>query len=255
MSYVVAIRTAAGLVLAADNRTNAGADQISTFRKLHVFERPGEKYVALAIVGNLSLAQGLIAELRGQDRGGKPKKGVDLLDAANMGDVARTIGQAIRTLEAQEGPALTRHGVAFDVAVLAAGQIGKERHRLFQIYPAGNHIEASDDAPYFQIGDRKYGKAILDQTVSADASLGVAVRAALLSMDATMQSNATVGPPIDLLALARGQWKPALLKRLGADDPYFAELRRRWSDGVKDLVTSLPDPPGLMRAISRGPGE
>jgi putative proteasome-type protease len=251
MSYAVGIRTTEGLVLAADSRTNAGPDQVSSFRKLHVFERPGDKFIVAAIVGNLSLAQALAAELRGQDGRGRPKKGVDLLDAPTMADAARLAGQAIRALEAQDGPALTRHGVAFDVTVLIGGQIGKERHRLFQVYPAGNYIEAADDTPFFQIGERKYGKPVLDQTVAADSTLGAAVRAALLSMDATIQNNATVGWPADAVAVAKDQWRPAFMKRVGPDDPYVAEIRRRWADGVKDLITALPDPPGLARTAGR----
>lgn len=254
MSYALGILSHEGLVLAADSRTNAGPDHVSTFRKLHVFERPGEKFVALAVAGNLSLAQALIAELRGQDRAGRPKKGIDILDAPSMADAARITGQAIRAIETADGGALTRHGVAFDVTVLAAGQIGKERPRLFQIYPAGNFIEASTDAPYLQIGERKYGRAVLDQALHPDTTLGAAMRAALLSFDATIQGNATVGFPIDVLALARDSWKPAILKRVMADDAYFAEIRRRWSDGVKDLITALPDPPGLPRSNGRGSG-
>lgn len=247
MSYALGIRTESGVVLAADSRTNAGPDQVSSFRKLHVFEKPGEKFIAAAIVGNLSLAQALMADLRGQDNRGRPKKGFDLLEASSMADAARMTGQAIRALEAQDGGALTRHGVAFDVTVLIGGQIGKERPRLFQVYPAGNFIEASNETPYFQIGERKYGKPVLDQTLSADSALGAAVRAALLSMDATIHNNATVGWPADVLALPRDQWRPAYLKRVGLDDPFLAELRRRWSEGVKDLLTSLPDPPGLAQ--------
>jgi putative proteasome-type protease len=253
MSYALGVRTAAGLVLAADSRTNAGPDQVSSFRKLHVFERPGEKFIAAAIVGNLSLAQALVAELRGQDARGRPNKGIGLLDAPTMADAARLTGQAIRNLEAQDGGALTRHGVAFDVTVLIGGQIGKERHRLFHVYPAGNFIEASDDAPFFQVGERKYGKPVLDQTLNADSTLGAAIRAALLSMDATIQNNATVGWPADILALPKDQWRPAYLKRLGPDDGFLAELRRRWADGVKDLITALPDPPGLGRNGGRPP--
>lgn len=251
MSYAVAIRTAEGLVFAADSRTNAGPDHVSSFRKLHIFERPGDKFIVTAIVGNLSLAQALSAELRGQDGRGRPKKGVDLLEAPTMADAARLAGQAIRALEAQDGGALSRHGVSFDVTALIGGQIGKERPRLFQVYPAGNFIEAPEETSHFQIGERKYGKAILDQTLSHDTTLGAAVRAALLSMDATVQNNATVGWPADVLALPRDQWRPAYLKRLAGDDPFLAELRRRWSDGVKDLVTALPDPPGLARNPSR----
>jgi putative proteasome-type protease len=247
MSYALGIRTAEGVVLAADSRTNAGPDQVSSFRKLHIFEKPGEKFIAAAIVGNLSLAQSLVAELRGQDSTGRPRKSVNLLDAPSMSDAARLTGQAIRGLEATDGGALSRHGVAFDVTVLIGGQIGKERHRLFQVYPAGNFIEATPETPFFQVGERKYGKPVLDQTVNAESSLGAAVRAALLSMDATIQNNATVGWPADIAAVPKDQWKPAYLKRIAADDPFASELRRRWADGVKDLITSLPDPPGLAR--------
>lgn len=251
MSYAVAIRTADGLVFAADSRTNAGPDHVSSFRKLHVFEKPGEKFIAAAIVGNLSLAQALVAELRGQDGRGRPKKGVDLLEAASMTDAARMTGQAIRALEAQDGGALSRHGVSFDVTVLIGGQIGKERPRLFQVYPAGNFIEAPDETPYLQIGERKYGKAILDQTVMLDSTLGAAVRAAVLSMDATILNNATVGWPADVLALPRDQWRPGYFKRLEPGDAFVTELRRRWADGVRDLITALPDPPGLARPAAR----
>jgi putative proteasome-type protease len=251
MSYALGIQTVEGLVLAADSRTNAGADQVSSFRKLHVFEKPGEKFIAAAIVGNLSLAQALAAELRGQDLRGRPKKGFALLDATSMADAARITGEAIRALEAQDGPALSRHGVSFDVTVLIGGQTGKERHRLFQVYPAGNYIEATDETPFFQIGERKYGKPVLDQTLRADTALGAAVRAALLSMEATIHNNATVGWPADILALPRDQWRPGYLRRITPDDPYLAELRRRWGAGVQDLITSLPDPPGLARPGGR----
>jgi putative proteasome-type protease len=242
MSYALGIRVDEGIVLAADGRTNAGVDQVSTFKKLHVFEKPGEKIIALAVIGNLSLAQSLLTELRGSERGARTKpRQSEILEAGSMLEAARLIGQTIRGLESTDGAALARHNVAFDITVIAAGQIGKERPRLFLVYPAGNFIEASDDAPYFQIGERKYGKSILDLGVSEGAPLSNAVKSALLSCDVTLQNNATVGLPVDLLVFKRDAWRPQLLRRFGPYDPYWAELKRRWGSGAKKLFTELPE--------------
>ncbi|HAH08755.1 MAG TPA: peptidase [Alphaproteobacteria bacterium] len=247
MSYALGIRVEDGLILAADSRTNAGPDHVSAFRKLHVFERPGERLIGLAVIGNLSLAQSLVAVLRGNGAAaGRPKSlATEFMEASSMTDAVRIVGEAVRAVELRDGAALSRHNITFDVTVLAGGQIGKERHRLFQVYPAGNFIEASEDAPYFQIGERKYGKAVLDQTIQARTDLSSAYCAALLSMDATMQNNATVGPPIDILALERDRLRPSIAKRVLDDDQHMADVRRRWSAGIRDLVSVLPEPPGL----------
>jgi putative proteasome-type protease len=244
MSYALGIKTKHGLVFAADSRTNAGPDQMSSFRKLHVFERPGERFMAIAAVGNLSLAQSLLTALRAN--GGESKsRGQPLLEAPDMMSAATLVGQALRALETREGPSLSRHNVPFDVTVILGGQVAGEPPRLFLLYPAGNFIEAPEDAPFFQIGERKYGKPVLDLTITAHATLSVAVKAALLSCDATVQNNATVGMPVDLLALPAGQFSPSLLRRYAPEDPFFAQLRRKWREGVNDLITSLPDVPNV----------
>lgn len=243
MSYALGLRTEEGLVLAADSRTNAGADQVSVFRKLHVFEKPGERFLVLAVIGNLSLAQALISELRAQcGRQARARTGAaSLIDAVSMSEAARSVGQAIRALEAQESHALARHGVAFDVTALLGGQIGRDKHRLFQIYPAGNFIEAGDEVPYFQIGERKFGKPVLDLAASSEASLAQAVKLALLSFDATVQNNATVGLPVDLIAMPRDRFSAVLQRRFAADDPYWGQLRRDWQEGTRALLAGLPE--------------
>src|SRR6185436_7522431 len=184
MSYGLGIRVDEGLIFAADNRTSAGIDQVSASRKMYVFERAGERFLVLITAGNLSITQALIHRLSGDGdgakRGGKSAESV-LLKPPNLFACAEAVGHALREIERNEAAPLARHGVPFDVSLILGGQIKGERPKLFLIYPPGNFIEAADETPYVQIGERKYGKPILDRTLTFQTPLATAAKAALLS--------------------------------------------------------------------------
>src|SRR5512139_467813 len=199
MTYCCGILVRDGLVMIADTRTNAGLDNISTFRKLHVYTQPGERIMALASSGNLSLSQTVRSTLiEGVDN---PETGEreTLLNSPTMFQAAQRIGRIDLTIHNAEGKALEAALVDHDVAFLFGGQIKGERLRLFMIYSAGNFIECTTDTPYLQIGEHKYGKPVLDRAIKFDTDLYDALKIGLVSMDSTMRSNIGVGLPIDIL--------------------------------------------------------
>jgi putative proteasome-type protease len=234
MTYGVGILLEGGLVFASDSRTNAGVDQVSTFRKMTVWERPGERVLVMLTAGNLSLSQGVIHLL---DNG----MGERLHAAATMVEAARVVGEAVREVEMRDGEALRRHHTDFNLSLIFGGQIAGERPRLFNIYAAGNFIEASPETPYFQIGEIKYGKPILDRVITQGSSVAQATKCALISFDSTIRSNLSVGLPIDLACVERDQLR-ARRRSVGEDDAYFAGLRRHWSDGLRRVFSEMPDP-------------
>lgn len=245
MSYGLAIRVDEGLIFAADSRTNAGIDQVSSSRKIHVFERAGERFIALISAGNLSVTQAVMHRLKSDHGSAKrsaktPER--SLLKAENMFACAEAVGHALREVERGEAAPLARHGVPFDVSMILGGQIKGERPRLFLIYPPGNFIEVGDEAPFVQIGERKYGKPILDYVLTSKASLATAAKAAALSFDATIRSNAAVGLPIDLIAYVKDSFGNAVQRKMGADDPYLRALRARWGEAVSQSFSAMPDP-------------
>ena len=221
MTYCVGILTRHGLVLAADSRTNAGVDHIATVRKLALFERPGERIMALLSAGNLATTQAVVT-LLGQRLGGG--QGTQDLDAADtMFDAARMVGAVLREVIRHDGEHVQPHGDPGG-SFLFGGQLAGGRHRLFLIYPAGNFIEATPETPFLQIGETKYGKPILDRVITYEASLPAAAKCALLSFDATMRSNLSVAPPIDLLCYRAGSLRADVRIDIQDDDPYFAAL-------------------------------
>ena len=200
MTYCVGILTRHGLVLAADSRTNAGVDHIATVRKLALFERPGARIMALLSAGNLATTQAVVT-LLSQRRGGA-QSAHDLDAAATLFDGARIVGAVLREVIQHDGKHVQPHGDP-SACFLFAGQLEGGRHRLFLIYPAGNFIEATPETPFLQVGETKYGKPILDRVITYEASLAAAAKCALLSFDATIRSNLSVAPPIDLLCYRR----------------------------------------------------
>ena len=203
MTYCVGLLVKDGLVMLADTRTNAGLDNISTFRKLHVFERAEEKLMAVATAGNLAFTQAVISFLReGVELGGKMQT---LLDQPNMFKAAQFIGEVIRHVYRTDGPALEQTGASLDVSMLFGGQMPGQPPRLFMLYRAGNFIEATSDTPYLQIGEHKYGKPILDRAIRHTTDLYDGLKLALISMDSTMRSNLGVGLPLDVVMLRDGQ--------------------------------------------------
>ena len=241
MTYCVGLLVKDGLVMLADTRTNAGLDNISTFRKLHVFERAGEKLMAVATAGNLAFTQAVISFLReGVELGGKMQT---LLDQPNMFKAAQFIGEVIRHVYRTDGPALEQTGASLDVSMLFGGQMPGQPPRLFMLYRAGNFIEATSDTPYLQIGEHKYGKPILDRAIRHTTDLYDGLKLALISMDSTMRSNLGVGLPLDVVMLRDGQTGWELSRRIDAGDNYFHDLSERWSAALRQAHNNIPRPP------------
>ncbi|MFT3788982.1 MAG: hypothetical protein QM770_22885 [Tepidisphaeraceae bacterium] len=236
MTYCLGILTKDGLVMAGDSRTNAGNDQVNTTRKMHTFCKPGDRAIVLLTSGSLSCAQSIVTLLQRDF-----DKGEGLASVENMYDAARCVGEAVRTVAKLDREHLERDQYSFNTNVLLAGQIGSTPHELYMIYPQGNPLRATEDAPFLQIGEVKYGRPILDRGIRFDrTSLQDATRYALISLDSTMKSNATVGPPIDLLVYKSGDLDLKRRLRLDIDHPLLQDIRQRWDKALRDAVNVLP---------------
>jgi putative proteasome-type protease len=249
MTYCCGILVADGLVMIADTRTNAGLDDISTYRKLHLFHGEGRHAIAIATAGNLSATQNVVNLLAEGVEGGEPHGPeapvvVNRIDEApTMYAVAQLVGRAVRQVRRVDTDAYEQESVAFQVSFLVGGQVGKERPRLFMVYSAGNFIECSADAPYLQIGEHKYGKPILDRAVTYRSDLYDALKIGLISMDSTLKSNLGVGLPIDIAVVRRDAHAFEVQARIEASDPYFRDLRERWSAALRAAHAGIPRPP------------
>jgi len=242
MTYCVGLRLKDGLVMLSDTRTNAGVDNIATFAKMHIVEKPGERLMCLMSAGNLALTQAvvnLVTEGFGSATAGQGER---LLTVPSMFAAAQLAGEAVRKVYGVHGEAMRAQNVAFDVAFLLGGQIQGRAMRLFHIYAAGNFIEATEDTPYLQIGEHKYGKPILDRAARYETDLYDAIKLVLVSMDSTLRSNLTVGLPVDLLVYRRDAIKVDIRRRIGEDDPYFRHLREQWSTALRDAYRAIPRP-------------
>ena len=244
MTYCCGILVRDGLVMIADTRTNAGLDNVSTFRKLHVFSKPGERILASS--GNLGLSQSVVSTLNEGLTHAHTGEVETLLNAPTMFQAAQRIGRAIRQVQEREAPALEASDVRFDVSFLFGGQIKGERLRLYMIYSAGNFIECTTDTPYLQIGEHKYGKPILDRAITHGIDLYDALKIGLISMDSTMRSNIGVGMPIDLIVVRRDTCTAELAFRIELGEPYFHDLRERWSAALRAAHKAIPRPPYKM---------
>ena len=245
MTYCVGLDLQGGLVLLSDTRTNAGVDNVSTFSKMHVIEAPGERVIALLTAGNLAVSQAVVNLLNeGVELQASPET---LSTVPSMFRAAQLVGEAVRRVYVKDGEAMQAQNVSFDVSILLGGQIKDRQMRLFQVYSAGNFIEATPDTPFLQIGEHKYGKPILDRVVRADMALEDGVKVVLISMDSTLRSNLSVGLPMDLLVYRRGTLKIELRRRLTEEDPYFRMVRDRWSAALREAYQALPRP-GWMGA-------
>ena len=240
MTYCLGILLSSGLVLASDSRTNAGVDQIAKVRKLAVFEQPGARVIALLSAGNLATTQSVVTTFK--EGLGCADGGCDLDQAKTLFDAARMVGQVLREVMARDADHVQAVGDP-SASFLLGGQIVGERPRLFQIYSAGNFIEASPRTPFLQIGETKYGKPILDRTVNFELDMTRAAKAAILSFDATMRSNLSVAPPIDLLCYRADSLSAETKVKLNNEDPYFAALSEGYGRGLLELVDGLPSPP------------
>lgn len=247
MTYCCGILVRDGLVMMADTRTNAGLDNISTFRKLHVFRTPGERVMAIASAGNLAVSQSVISTLNEGMENPETGEIETLLNAPTMFQAAQRIGRAVRTVHETDGKNLEAADLTFDVSFLFGGQIKGSKMRLFMIYPAGNFIECTTDTPYLQIGEHKYGKPVLDRAIRYDVDLYDALKIGLISMDSTMRSNLGVGMPIDLMVVKPDVCDPDLVYRIEAGEPYFHDLRERWSAALRAAHQGIPRPPYSAR--------
>jgi len=241
MTYCVGMLLDEGLVMAADTRTNAGVDNVGKFKKLYSWEKPGHAVFVLLTAGNLAITQAVVSMLNEgvQARRGSEAEASNLFSAKTMFQAARLVGKAILEVKEIDGDHLEANGEAFAASFIFGGQIGKERPRLFNIYAAGNFIEATVDTPFFQIGEHKYGKPILDRVARNDMKLGDAAKMVLLSFDSTLRSNLSVGLPIDLLTYETGTLKIEHTKRIGLDDPYFKMLSAEWSKALRTAFANI----------------
>jgi putative proteasome-type protease len=243
MTYCCGILVQEGLVMVADTRTNAGLDNISTFRKLHVYTQPGERIMALASSGNLSLSQSARSTLIEGVQNPETGEIETLMNAPTMFQAAQRIGRVVRQIQTAEGKVLAAAEVDHEVAFLFGGQIKGGRLQLFMIYSAGNFIECTTDTPYLQIGEHKYGKPVLDRAISFNTDLYDALKIGLISMDSTMRSNLGVGLPIDILVVRRDSCTSEVNYRIEPGEPYFQDLRERWSAALRAAHISIPRPP------------
>jgi putative proteasome-type protease len=240
MTYCIGLDLKDGLVFLSDTRTNAGVDNISVFSKMHVFEAPGDRVITLLTAGNLAVTQSVINLL---NEGLEIDEAVESpLTVKTMFRAAQLVGEAVRRVYHIDGAALQAQNVKFDVSILLGGQIRGSGMRLFQIYTAGNFIEATADTPYLQIGEHKYGKPILDRAIKYETELYDGVKLALISMDSTLRSNLTVGLPIDLLVYRRDALRVELRRRITEDDEYFRMIRERWSQALREAHRNMPRP-------------
>src|SRR4030088_3608037 len=243
MTYCCGVLERDGLVMIADTRTSADLDTASTFRKLHVFSKPGERIMAIASAGNLSISQSVLSTLTEGLEDPVSGEIETLMNAPTMFQAAQRIGRAICSVHATEGVALQSEDINFDVSFLFGGQIKGSRMRLFMVYPAGNFIECTVDTPYLQIGEHKYGKPVLDRAVTYGVDLYDALTISLISMDSTMRSNLGVGMPIDMLVVRRDTCEAELSYRIEPGEPYFHDLRERWSAALRAAHMNIPRPP------------
>jgi putative proteasome-type protease len=237
MTYCLGIVTKFGLVMASDSRTNAGYDQVNTVKKMHTFVTPGDRVFVILASGSLSCTQSVVTLLRRDfDRG------EGLATAMTMYDAARVVGEKVRAVREVDKAALEQDDYKFNVHLLLGGQIKGETPQLFMLYPQGNPLQTSEESPYLQIGETKYGRPILDRGIRFDkTTLEEAAKYALLSMDSTMKSNVTVGPPVDLMAYPVDELNITRHRRFLPDDPDLAKIRNRWEQALRQAVMRLPD--------------
>lgn len=243
MTYCVGIKLNAGLVFLSDSRTNAGVDNISTFRKMIVYEKAGDRFMVLLSAGNLSISQSIreilqVEQLKDHE-GGEP---ITIWNAKSMFDAARVLGSAIRRVYDRDAEALKNADVDFNVSLVFGGQIRGENMRLFQMYSAGNFIEATDETPYFQVGESKYGKPVLDRVLTPATPLAEAAKCVLVSMDSTMKSNLSVGLPLDLVVYEADSFQSDKIVCIDNDNPYYRMMHSSWGQKLRQVFDSIEDP-------------
>lgn len=243
MTYCVGIKLDAGLVFLSDSRTNAGVDAISTFRKMMVYERPGDRFIVLLSAGNLSVSQTVREILQTEQMPADDElEPMTIWNATSMFDVARILGQSVRRVHARDAAALQIAGLDFNATFILGGQVGNEPMRLFLVYSAGNFIEATRETCYFQIGESKYGKPILDRIVRPSTPLDEAAKCALVSMDSTIKSNLSVGLPLDLVVYRAGSLRADEIVCIDEANPYYSMIHSTWGQRLQQVFAAIDEP-------------
>lgn len=252
MTYCVALKLNAGLLFASDSRTNAGVDQISCFKKMRSFIKEGDRAIVILSSGNLSITQSAVNLL---EQHGRNHDRRNIWNVESLFEASQLLGECLREVRERDGTFLKQSNVDASANFIIGGQISGERMRLFLVYSEGNFIEASEETPYFQIGETKYGKPIIDRVIRADTTLTEAIKCILVSFDSTMRSNLSVGLPIDLACYKESGLRLELQQHITDEDPYFSQISRRWSDGLRGVFASLPNPDWLLdiEAANRTP--
>lgn len=237
MTYCIALRLNSGLVFLSDARTNAGIDQVSTFRKMSIVEREDDRVIVMLSAGNLAITQAVrqhLTDVLNAESG--------LLSARTMYEAAQFVGEAVRYVYHRDAGALKHFGIDFNCSFIVGGQIGHEKCRIFEVYSAGNFIECAEEKPYLQIGESKYGKPILDRVIRPETTLDDAAKCALVSMDSTLRSNLSVGLPLDMLVYQDGSLKVTHFSHIDANNEYFSQIHNAWGERLKEVFTALPNP-------------
>ena len=243
MTYCVGIRLDAGLVFLSDSRTNAGLDAISTFRKMMIYERADDRFMVMLSAGNLSISQSVreILQVEKIDRG-PHEEPLTIWNATSMFDATRVLGSAVRRVYEQDGPSLRASGIDFNTSMIFGGQIKGEAMRMFLVYSAGNFIEATRETCFFQVGESKYGKPILDRVLTPATQLDEAAKCALVSMDSTLKSNLSVGLPLDLLVYREGRFASDEHVCIDEHNPYFRMIHETWGQRLREVFEDIDDP-------------
>ncbi len=240
MTYCVGVLLDAGMVFASDSRTNAGVDHVSSFRKMTVYDRPGDRVVVVLASGNLSVTQNAINLLESNAKRGDGSPNV--WNAPSLFEIATLLGDCLREVKRRDAAYLTQNNIDANANFILGGQVKGEPQRLFMLYQEGNFIEATPDTPFFQVGETKYGKPIIDRVVKRSTSVIDATKCVLISFDSTMRSNVSVGLPIDLVTYAKDSLRIQLQRRITETDPYFTMIHHQWGEGLRRVFAQLPDP-------------
>ena len=241
MTYCVGVLLEQGLVLASDTRTNAGVDQVAISPKMHMFEIKNERVIVLLTAGNLAITQSVVNRLKAcAEKAGDESK--HLHNVQSLFDAAGLVGAELRAVFERDGEHFKNHDIDFNASIIVAGQIKGEKPRLFHVYAAGNFIETCSETPYFQIGETKYGKPIVDRVVKYNSDIMDVVKCVLISFDSTIRSNVTVAAPIDLFIYRIDTLHADCKQRITENDPYYSTVRQGWSTGLKQVFSALPSP-------------
>ena len=241
MTYCVGLKLKAGLVLLSDTRTNAGIDNIARFRKMFVYEQPRERVIVLMTAGNLGITQSVLAKLDAAVKRSKSDPEIEsIMSCENLYRAAELVGEVMHEVQARDRANIEAQGAAADATIIMAGQRKGGELRLFLVYTAGNFIEATDDTPYLQIGEHKYGKPILDRVIKPSTTLDEALKAALVSMDSTLRSNLSVGMPLDLVVIRAEEYKVGFQQRIEQDHKEFRQISDSWASALREAFAGLP---------------